>query len=215
MQELDIAQFWRDDEAAHANNCFNQSVQIPLGIRMSDECVFAELGEEGTPWMPIARERRIELNRRYNDKSERMVGKRLLKEDFLPEDARLPDVKRIGEVFGGSYIYHNETEWLTQSVHSNQQLERLLDQVEKMDLRAFMLPENWEAEKKRVYERYGVKPALYRGLFGRGFADGAHRKRAVQQLKDRAAFRHWHQRRDCPLAQGPTLLRGGCRRPCL
>ncbi|MGI6233891.1 MAG: uroporphyrinogen decarboxylase family protein [Christensenellales bacterium] len=166
MQELDIAQFWRDDEAAHANNCFNQSVQIPLGIRMSDECVFAELGEEGTPWMPIPQERRIELNRRYNDKSERMIGKRLLKEDVLPEDARLPGVKRIGEVFGGKYIYHNETEWLTQSVHSTQELERLLDQVEKMDLRAFMLPENWEAEKKRVYERYGVKPALMRHIRG-------------------------------------------------
>ena len=28
-----------------------------------------------------------------------------------------------------------------------------------MDLRAFMLPDNWESEKKRVYETYGVKPS--------------------------------------------------------
>lgn len=166
MQELDISRFWHDDESAHINNCFNHSVQIPLGIRMSDECVFAELGEEGTPWMPIPIQRRIELNRRYNDKAERIVGKRLLNEDFLPADAQLPYVKRIGEVFGGQYIYHNETEWLTQSVYSHQDLEKLLDQVERMDLRAFMLPENWEAEKKRVYERYGVKPSLMRHIRG-------------------------------------------------
>ena len=166
MRELDLDRFWADDEAAHANNCFNQADQLPLGIRMSDECVFAELGEPGTPWMPIERERRIQLNRRYNDKAERLVGKRLLNEAFPPEDAKLPPVKRIGEVFGGSYIYHNDTEWLTQSVHSYKELEQLLNRVENMDLRAFMLPPNWEAEKTRVYETYGIKPCLMRHIRG-------------------------------------------------
>ncbi|HUM61378.1 MAG TPA: hypothetical protein PLA31_08070, partial [Clostridia bacterium] len=155
MKELNVDQFWADDLLAHQNNCFNQSSQIPLGIRMSDECVFDELGEEGTPWMPIPRQQRIDLNKRYNDKAERLVGKRLLQESFPPQDANLPAVKRIGEVFGGQYIYHNETEWLTRSVHSYNELETLLDQVERMDLRAFMLPENWEKEKRRVHECYG------------------------------------------------------------
>ncbi len=163
---LDMDQFWRDDEAAHENNCFSSAPQVALGIRMSDECVFAELDEEGTPWMPIPHKRRIELNKRYNDKAEKIVGKRLLKEDFLPEDARFPYVKRIGEVFGGQYIYHSQTEWLTQSVHSNEELEALLDRVEAMDIRSFMLPEDWSREKKRIYETYGVKPELMRHIRG-------------------------------------------------
>lgn len=166
MKELNVDQFWADDLLAHQNNCFNQSPQIPLGIRMSDECVFDELGEEGTPWMPIPRQQRIDLNKRYNDKAERLVGKRLLQESFPPQDANLPAVKRIGEVFGGQYIYHNETEWLTRSVHSYNELETLLDQVERMDLRAFMLPENWEKEKRRVHECYGIRPALMRHIRG-------------------------------------------------
>ena len=166
MKELNVDQFWADDLLAHQNNCFNQSPQIPLGIRMSDECVFDELGEEGTPWMPIPRQQRIDLNKRYNDKAERLVGKRLLQENFPPQDANLPAVKRIGEVFGGQYIYHNETEWLTRSVHSYNELETLLDQVERMDLRAFMLPENWEKEKRRVHECYGIRPALMRHIRG-------------------------------------------------
>ena len=166
MKGLNVDQFWADDLLAHQNNCFNQSPQIPLGIRMSDECVFDELGEEGTPWMPIPRQQRIDLNKRYNDKAERLVGKRLLQESFPPQDANLPAVKRIGEVFGGQYIYHNETEWLTRSVHSYNELETLLDQVERMDLRAFMLPENWEKEKRRVHECYGIRPALMRHIRG-------------------------------------------------
>lgn len=166
VKELNVDQFWADDHLAHQNNCFNQSAQIPLGIRMSDECVFAELGVEGTPWMPIPRQERIVLNKLYNDKSERLVGKRLLQEDFPPPDANLPVIKRIGEVFGGQYIYYNETEWLTQSVHSFHELETLLDRVERMDLRAFMLPDNWDKEKRRVYECYGIRPPLMRHIRG-------------------------------------------------
>ncbi|NLW20427.1 MAG: hypothetical protein GXY84_03530 [Clostridiales bacterium] len=166
MHELDMEQFWRDDALAHEGNCFNQAPQVPLGILMSDECVFAELDEPGTPWMPIPLSRRRELNRRYNDKAERLVGRRLLQEDFLPDDANLPGVRRIGEVFGGQYIYHNETEWLTQSVRSFRELEALLDWVERMDIRAFMLPGNWEAEKRRVHERYGLRPQPLRHIRG-------------------------------------------------
>ncbi|MBQ4450779.1 MAG: hypothetical protein II912_00200 [Clostridia bacterium] len=159
MNDFDIARFWENDELAHRDNCFYPAPQVALGIRMSDECVFAELGEEGDPWAYTELSRRIDLNRRYNDKSEKIVGKRLLRENFLPEDARLPYVKRIGEVFGGEYIMHNATEWLKESIEDEKALEKKLDEVEKMDLRAFMLPDNWESEKKRVYETYGVKPS--------------------------------------------------------
>ena len=51
MLSLDIEQFWKDEELAHKENCFSKTApQVALGIRMSDECVFAELGEEGKPW---------------------------------------------------------------------------------------------------------------------------------------------------------------------
>ena len=159
MNDFDLARFWENDELAHRDNCFYPAPQVALGIRMSDECVFAELGEEGDPWAYTELNRRIDLNRRYNDKAEKIVGKRLLREEFLPEDARLPYVKRIGEVFGGEYIMHNATEWLKESIEDEEALEKKLDEVEKMDLRAFMLPPNWESEKKRVYETYGVKPS--------------------------------------------------------
>lgn len=166
MFDVDLDQFWKDDEIAHRDNCFHPGPQVAFGIRMSDECVYAELGVEGHPWVPEARARRIELNKRYNDKAEQIVGKRLLCETFLPEDAALPDVKRIGEVFGGTYVIHNNTEWLERSVGDERGLEKLLDRVETMDFRAFMLPDNWETEKRRVFETYGVRPQPVRAIRG-------------------------------------------------
>lgn len=159
MGEFNLEKFWENDALAHKDNCFFKAPQVALGIRMSDECVFSELGEEGNPWGYTPLERRIELNKRYNDKAEKIVGKRLLREEFLPDDARLPYVKRIGEVFGGEYIMHNETEWLKESIEDAEALEKVLDRVDKMDLREFMLPANWEQEKKRVFETYGVRPS--------------------------------------------------------
>ncbi len=166
MFDLDIEQFWKDDAIAHQNNCFYEGPQVALGIRMSDECVYDELDEPGHPWEPEERQRRIDLNKRYNDKAEKIVGIRLLREEYLPEDAAFPYVKRIGEVFGGSYVYQNHTEWLEGHVADEESLAKLLDRVETMDYRAFLLPANWESEKKRIYETYGIKPSPVRYIRG-------------------------------------------------
>ena len=140
--------------------------QVALGIRMSEECVFAELGEEGNPWGHTPRERRLELNKRNNDKAERIVGRRLLPETLPEPDAEFPYVKRIGEVFEGKYIHNGISEWLEGTVNTPSELEKLLDRVEKLDLREFILPPDWESEKKRIYETYGIKPPLMRHVRG-------------------------------------------------
>lgn len=167
MYSLDLEQFWKDDELAHKDNCFSKEAkQVALGIRMSDECVFAELGEDGNPWLPIDRERRLELNKRYNDKAEKIVGRRLLAETLLEEDEIFPYIKRIGEIFEGEYIINENSEWLEASCSNPKELEGLLDRVDRLDIREFILPSNWESEKKRIYEKYGKKPGLARHIRG-------------------------------------------------
>ena len=164
---VDLDQFWKDDARAHEENCFSSSApQTALGIRMSDECVFSELGEDGSPWAHTPLERRIELNKRYNDKSEKIIGKRLLNEKFAPPDAHLPEIKRIGEVFGGRYTWFNGTEWLESSVNTPKELEARLDFIDKLDLREFLLPPDWEAQCKIKFEKYGVRPGNWHGVRG-------------------------------------------------
>ena len=170
MLSLDIEQFWRDDELAHRENCFAAAApQMALGIRMSDECVFAELGEEGDPWGVTPLERRIELNKRYNEKAVKIVGRPLLREKFAPADARFPAFRQIGEVFGGTYYFDGHTTWLTQGMNTVEDLEKRLDWIDALtpqSFKDFVLPENWESEKKRLAQMYNLRPPLFRHIRG-------------------------------------------------
>lgn len=170
MRDLDLEQFWRDDEAAHRDNCFSEEApQVALGIRMSPECVFAELGVPGDPWNMDSLPGRtlLQYYRAYNDRAERIVGRRLLPETLPPEDAAFPAVRRIGEIFGGRYrVLPQAGEWLSGDIETLAGLEKTLDRVDRLDIRSFMLPARWESEKKRIYEQYGVRPPQLRGIRG-------------------------------------------------
>jgi len=110
--------------------------------------------------------RQAELNKRYNDKAEKIVGRRLLPEQFDPPEVQFPYVKRIGEVFGSRYEYINHSEWLHRCAETPEAVEKMLDRVEKLDIRQFMLPDNWEAEKTRIFETYGRRPPVMRHIRG-------------------------------------------------
>ncbi|GHU34799.1 hypothetical protein FACS1894105_02470 [Clostridia bacterium] len=168
---LDLPSFWRDDELAHRDNCFSPDApQVAFGIRMNDECVFSELGEEGSPWEPLPAKRRNELNKRYNDKAEAIVGIRLLwenRDETPPGKIVYPQVKRIGEIFGGHYGWSAEAgEWLYPGASDEAELEAILDKIERTDIRELILPDNWYSEKKRLYEETGWKPGIMRGIRG-------------------------------------------------
>ena len=167
MAFIDLEQFWRDDALAHLDNCFSPTApQVALGIRMSPECVYTELGEPGHPWLPEDPARMADLCRRYNDRAEQIVGRRLLNET-IPDPARqFPEYRRIGELFGGRYIYTDSSEWLESDIRSVQDLEHMLDQVERTDLRAWMLPPGWEQAKTRLFESYGLLPPSLRYVRG-------------------------------------------------
>lgn len=173
MLDLDIERFWRDEELTHADNCFGKgSPQVALGIRMSDECVFAELGEEGEPWGYIPPERRLELNKRYNQKAVETVGRPLLSErQPEPPDSVLPEYRRIGEIFGGRYVFDGKTTWLRGTLTDPDSLCRKLDEIDLMlsspeAFRAFVLPADWDEKCRDIYEKYGHRPGQFGGVRG-------------------------------------------------
>lgn len=175
--DLDIEQFWKDDELAHKDNCFSKEApQVAMGIRMSEECVFAELGEEGQPWGYTDPVKRYDLNCRYNEKALKIVGRALLPEKKpLPPDQQpkvtIPKFRQIGEIFGGEYVFDGETTWLKGNLADEEALEKKLKEVRALladpeAFRSFVLPADWDERCRAVYELYGKRPAQFKSVRG-------------------------------------------------
>ena len=169
LAPVDLDQFWADQEKAAADPFGRDIPQVPLGLwRMSHECVFCELGVPEDFWrLETDEEWRVALCKVYNDRAERIVGRRLLSERRADPARRYPPVKGLHDVFEAKNEWHAGSWWLQQSAHDEDELARLLDRVERRieNMREFLLPPNWGEEKARL-AALGVKPPAYR--FQRG-----------------------------------------------
>jgi uroporphyrinogen decarboxylase len=155
MLEVDLEKFWADNDIAMKDNCFNPAAtQTAMGIRMHEECVFDELGEAGNPWGDNPPEKMARLCRLYNDKAEQIVGRRLLNEKY-PRNREIFKIPKIGVVFGGRYTYNNGIYWLEGDIKTPGDLEKMLDLVDKTDVRQKILPPGWEENRKKVFESTG------------------------------------------------------------
>lgn len=161
--ELDLEQFWKDNDEALKDNCFNPDAnQVAFGFYLEDEAVIGELELPINPWAEVPPDEMTEYKKRYNDKAERIIGKRILNEDPMPHQ-KFPSVKLHGEVFNGRYVVMNDVPWLMSDIKTPQDLEKTLDIVDERikNLREFILPENWYSEKKRIFEETGETPDAF------------------------------------------------------
>ena len=166
LAPVDLEQFWHDQEIAKADPFGKDNPQVTLGIMMSGECVYDELGVPEDYWRYSHDEEwRLRLNKAYNDISERIVGRRLLSEKPSNSSLQYPEVKGLHDIFEAQNIWHGESWWLQQSANTEDELKALLDRVDARDVRSFILPDNWEQERERLMT-LGVKPPLYRGQRG-------------------------------------------------
>lgn len=169
LAPLDIEAFWRDQEIARADPFGADIPQVPLGAICNWECVFDELGIEQDWWRFLYEDRTwaFEVSRRYNDRAEQIVGRRLLPE--TPDADEIdpwPPVKELHDIFEAENVWEGGRSgswWLKQSADTPAELSALLDRVEKRldNLRAFMLPDHWEVEKERLTAQGRTVP-LYR-----------------------------------------------------
>jgi uroporphyrinogen decarboxylase len=169
LARVDLDRFWAGQEKAAKDPWSPRSGRVPLGMaRMSIECVWTELGEP-EDWLRLTQDApyRDSLARRYNDLSERVVGRRLLAEDSAAR--RKPDlpVKSLADIFESENRWEGQSYWLQQAAATPEELAALLDRVERRleDLRGFLLPADWPAVKRAHLARGGEMP-LYRGQRG-------------------------------------------------
>ncbi len=172
LAPLDLAAFWRDQELARTNPFGADIPQVPLGAICNWECIFDELGIEQDWWRwDHDKTWALDISRQYNDIAEKIVGRRLLSEN-PPQSAEFawPPIKALHEIFEAENVWEgdkNGSWWLKQSASTAEELAALLDRVETRleNLRDFMLPANWDAEKARL-TALGHNVPLYRGQRG-------------------------------------------------
>ena len=142
--------------------------QVPLGVGMGSECAFTELGVP-EDWHRLVHDDdyRLALSRRYNDRAEAVVGRRLLSENKADPAWNWPPIKELADIFEARNVWQNESYWLQQSAGNENELAALLDRVEKRleDLRGFMLPPGWDEAKAR-HTAAGHAVPRYRGQRG-------------------------------------------------
>lgn len=166
LAPVDLEKFWADNEIACKDPFGKNIPQVAFGASTTSECVFDELGVAEDMWRYNNDEAwRLSLNKAYNDKAEKIVGRRLLNEKPGDPSVKYPEVKGLHDVFEAKNVWHQGSWWLQQSANTEDELKALLDRVESRDIRKFILPENWAAEKARLMAK-GIKPPLYRSQRG-------------------------------------------------
>lgn len=172
LAPLDIPQFWEDQKKAAANPFGSDIPQVPLGAICNWECIFDELGIKQDWWRFLYEDKEwaLDISRKYNDKAEKIVGRRLLSESRPDPNMSWPKIKELHDIFEGENVWEGGATgswWLKQAANTPDELSALLDRVEKRleSLRDFMLPENWESEKTRLLAA-GRNVPKYRGQRG-------------------------------------------------
>jgi uroporphyrinogen decarboxylase len=155
MPAVDLESFWAANDAALHDPFSPACAQMPMGITMSDELVFDELGV-APEWYRLFHdgEYHAVLCRRYNDHAEALTGRRLVAEQLTGNrDPRQPEVKTLADIFEARSEWREESWswWLHPSAGSEDELSALLDRVERRleQLRGFLFPEDWEAQQAR------------------------------------------------------------------
>jgi len=170
LAPVDAERFWADQEVARADPFGDHIAQCALGIMMSGECVYAELGIDENHWRYEHDDAwRIELNAAYNDRAEKIVGRRLLSEAPRRPDMAYRNVGGLHDVFEGRQVWNENSQswWLASSAGTPDELKALLDRVEGRlgNLRAILLPDDWDEQKGRL-EPLGVEVPRYRNQRG-------------------------------------------------
>jgi uroporphyrinogen decarboxylase len=159
-RDLDVQAFWTENEA-----CMVLSPKIPrcpASFSPDDHWLFEFMRVPSTVRYYRDKAYRDNLHREVNTFTREWVGK-----VFFEEDTWVYAPRRIENLFGSEFTYHEgSTPWLRPVTDDPGEFSCLLDQVEKIDLKSWSLPEDfreeWEQRKK------GGKPLPLLGGGSRG-----------------------------------------------
>ena len=126
LAPVDLDRFYADQKVAEKDPFGWDIPQVASGVWLNWECVFDELGIAEDYWRFEHDEAwRFELSKAYNDKSEKIAGRRLLGEKKGDPQSHWPAVGTLADVFEAKNVWHDRSWWLMESAHNEDELKGL------------------------------------------------------------------------------------------
>lgn len=154
--DIDMKAFWEENNRCMEKFSTNKS-RVPLHFWLDDHFIFEEAHIPSTLKYYKDEEYRLEIHRYYNDRFEKLLGRRYYDESPAP---RINPVRF--EVTMGSrwQLTEGGTPWLESDVKDIEDVKHLIDRMSELDLRKEVLPEGWHEEKERFETETGKKIRL-------------------------------------------------------
>jgi uroporphyrinogen decarboxylase len=145
-RDLDVAAFWAEDKLCQAMHT-TQKPRCPISLGVDDHWLFEFLGVTTTNRYYHDKAYRDSLHRESNALTRQHLGK-----PFFDEDTWEHQPKRIENLFGAEFAYHDGgTPWFVSATDDPAEFARILDRAEVTNVKEWALPEpfrrEWEARK--------------------------------------------------------------------
>lgn len=151
--ELDVKAFWEENSKCMAPFTTDKP-RVPIHYWLDDHFLIEEMNLPSTLRYYNDLDYQIQVHKECNDKIEKVLGRR-----FYPEfkGMRLTP-KRFEVVMGAKYVQtEGATPWLESTVETIDDVKKLINRAEKLEMDKVIFPEGWEEEKKRYEQETGLK----------------------------------------------------------
>ncbi len=160
---LDLNTFWQENEKALQQKPEDRK-RIPIQFSVDDHYLLETLGIHTTLRFYQDFEYRMHLHTRMNDAMEARLGRRF----FQEESCEAPEPIRFEVLMGAHWeLREGGTPWLESDVSDERDLDRIIENAEKLDLRKVGFSEDWQ-ERKKKYETVTGKRLKLGGSWARG-----------------------------------------------
>jgi uroporphyrinogen decarboxylase len=160
---FDVKEFWIENDECMKTFTRNKP-RIPIRFWFDDHYLLEDMKLPSTIRYYSDFEYRLELHKTINDKIEKAIGKRF----YIEDEDEFPEPERF-EIIMGSYreLREGGTPWLESRVKSIDDVKKIIENAEKLDMKKEVFPEGWLI-KKENYEKITGKKVRLGGNFSRG-----------------------------------------------
>lgn len=156
MYELDVKAFWEEN-----SKCFGRfstaKPRVPISFWLDDHFLLEYMQLPSTLKYYKDNEYRKEINKKFNDDMERLLGKRFQNEEIITNIEPV----RFECIMGAHWeLSEGGTPWLESDVKDIEDVKLLIKKYEKMDMKKIAFPEGWHEARDSWEKEKGRKLRL-------------------------------------------------------